>query len=107
MKLTYEELEQRVLTLERERDEQRCNSSDGLSQQYLEAILNNTNIPVYLKDANYKYIFMNRQLGALAHIDHTRVRGKEDFDIFSEQVALLLMQASRKKHKNSHTDNIS
>ena len=89
MKLTYGELEQRVLTLERERDEQRCNSSDGVSQQYLEAILNNTNIPVYLKDANYKYIFMNRQLGALAHIDHTRVRGKEDFDIFSEQVALL------------------
>ncbi len=65
----YEELEQRV--------------------QYLEGILNNTNMPVYLKDANYKYIFLNRQFGRIAHVTHDQVRGKDDFDLFSEPVAQL------------------
>jgi PAS domain S-box-containing protein len=89
-KSTYEELEQRVETLERElADHNGSNGSNQLKRQYLEAILNNTNMPVYLKDADYKYIFMNRQLGCLANVAHDQVQGKDDFAIFSKPVAQL------------------
>lgn len=89
-KLTYEELELQVKTLEAELAG--CKNSNGfgrLNQQYLEAILNNTNMPIYLKDADYKYIFMNRQLGLIAHVDHEQVQGKDDFELFEEPVAKL------------------
>ena len=70
-KTTYEELEQRVRALEKELVIHKTrNASEKLSVQYLEAILNNTNMPIYLKDAEYKYIFMNYQLGNLAHVPH-------------------------------------
>lgn len=46
-------------------------------------------MPIFPKDADFKYIFMNRQLGRLARVDHTRVEGKNDFDVFSEPVARL------------------
>jgi PAS domain-containing protein len=68
------------------------NDSAQLNQQYLEAILNNTNLPIYLKNADYKYIFMNRQLGRLAHVAHDQVLGKDDFAIFS-----LSLKMTRKK----------
>jgi PAS domain S-box-containing protein len=89
-KSSYEELEQRVQTLEKELDSHKIRKdSDRISQQYLEAILNNTNMPIYLKNADYKYIFMNRQLGGLAHVAHDQVQGKDDFAIFPEPTAQL------------------
>ncbi len=89
-KSTYEELEQRVQTLEKALAAQKTrNTSEHLNQQYLEAILNNTNMPIYLKDANYKYIFMNRQFGSLAHVTHDQVLGKDDFAIFPKATAQL------------------
>jgi PAS domain S-box-containing protein len=87
---TYKELEERVRTLERALvDHQNCTSSDGLKEHYLETILNNTNIPVYLKDVDYKYIFIDRQFGILANVTDDQIKGKTDFDIFSETVARL------------------
>jgi PAS domain S-box-containing protein len=89
-KLTYEELEQRVQSLEEElAGHTTRKDSDQLNQQYLEAILNNTNMPIYLKNADYEYIFMNCQLRRLAHIDYDQVQGKDDFDIFPESIAQL------------------
>ena len=90
-KSTYEELEQQVQTLEKKLTGYKArNASDRLNQQYLEAILNNTNIPIYLKNADYKYIFMNRQLRRLAHVPSDQVvQGKDDFAIFSEPIAQL------------------
>lgn len=89
-KLTYEELEQRVQILEKELAVHKTrNVSEKLSEQYIEAVLNNTNMPIYLKDADYKYIFMNRQLRRLAHVPHDDVQGLDDFAIFSEPIAQL------------------
>lgn len=89
-KSSYEELEQRAQTLEKELDSHKIREdSDRINQQYLEAILNNTNMPIYLKNADYKYIFMNRQLGSLAHVAHDQVQGKDDFAIFPEPTAQL------------------
>ena len=89
-KPTYEQLEQRLQTLEKELNGlKERNGSKLLYHDYLEAILNNTNMPIYLKDADFKYIFMNRQLGSLAHARHNQVQGKDDFAIFSKPVAQL------------------
>ncbi len=89
-KLTYQELEKRVQTLEKElAGSHTQNDSEKLSGQYLEAILNNTNMPIYLKDAEYKYIFMNRQMANLAHVHQNQVLGMDDFAIFAEPVAQL------------------
>ena len=89
-RLTYEELEQRVQALEKELAGHKIrNSSDQLNQQYLEAFLNNTNMPIYLKNVNYEYIFINHQFGRLAHVGPDQVLGKDDFAIFSEPIAQL------------------
>ena len=89
-KASYKELEQRVEALEKELDSYKIDKdSDRINQQHLEAILNNTNIPIYLKNADYKYIFMNRQLGCLAHVAHDQVQGMDDFTIFPEPTAKL------------------
>lgn len=59
------------------------------NQFYLEAILNNTNTPIFLKNADYKYLFMNRQFERLGQVAFDEAKGKEDFDIFPEPVASL------------------
>lgn len=87
---TVRELEKRIESLENElKYYQNKDGSDQLNQQYLEGILNNTNAPIFLKDANYKYLFMNRRFGDLARVSYEQVRDKDDFDIFSEPVAQL------------------
>lgn len=89
-KSTYEGLKQRVQCLEEKLAEHKNSyGSDRLSQQYLEAILDNTNMPIYLKNAGYKYIFMNCQFKRLAHIDAEQIQGKDDFDFFSKPIAQL------------------
>ena len=101
-KLTYEELEQRLHTLERRlADHKSSNDSDRLNKQYLEAILNNTNMPVYLKDADYKYIFINRRFEYLAHVSGDKIKGKDDFAIFTEPIARLFRAQDEKvvKHR--------
>jgi len=89
-KSTYEELEQRVQNLERELNGYKnCVETNRLSRQHLEDILNNTNMPIYLKDADYNYIFINRQFGRIAHVSFEQVHGKDDFAVFPEPVAQL------------------
>ncbi|HHO48569.1 MAG TPA: PAS domain S-box protein, partial [Desulfobacteraceae bacterium] len=84
------QLERRVQALEKElADCESRNGSDRLNQRYLEAILNNTNLPIYLKNADYSYILVNRQYERLAHITNAQIRGKDDFAIFPEPVARL------------------
>ncbi len=90
LKPTYEELDKRVQAFEKELEDLKILSdSSRLNRQYLESFLNNTNMPIFLKTADYKYIFMNRQLGRLAHVANDQVEGKEDSDFFSEPVAQL------------------
>lgn len=63
--------------------------SDQLSQPYLEAILDKTNMPVFLKNRDYKYVFINHQFECLADLTLDQLEGKDDFAIFSEPVAQL------------------
>jgi len=65
-----------------------CGKSQ-LNPHYLEAILNNTNMPVFLKDADYKYVYINSQFEALSGMTNSEVKGKDDFAVFTEPVAQL------------------
>lgn len=56
---------------------------------FLEAILNNTNTPIFLKDADYNYIFMNREFERLGQISLQEAKGKDDFFVFPQPVAEL------------------
>ncbi len=60
-----------------------------LRQEHLEAIINNTNLSIFLKDADYRYIYINRQFECLAGITNSQAAGKDDFEIFTEPVARL------------------
>jgi len=89
-KSTYKELEQRIKVLEKELSDYKSNNSFARpDQQYLEAILNNTNLPIYLKDSDYNYILINHQYEKLAHVTNDQIQGKNDFAIFPEPVAQL------------------
>jgi len=89
-KITHENLEKRILSLEKELAGcKKYIATTRLNQQYLEAIINNTNLPIYLKDANYNYILINHQYERLAHVTNDQIQGKDDFAIFPEPVAQL------------------
>jgi PAS domain S-box-containing protein len=86
----HEELEHRILTLELAlTDQKNRNEKYRLQTTYLEAILNNANLPIYLKDSDYKYIFVNHQFECLAHVLFDEIRGRNDFAVFPESIARL------------------
>ncbi|HHO47599.1 MAG TPA: PAS domain S-box protein [Desulfobacteraceae bacterium] len=87
---TYEELELRVRSLERELAERTDqNGTARLTRQYLEALLDNTNQPVFLKDAHFRYILVNPQFERLARVSGEQIRGRDDFAVFPGRIAEL------------------
>jgi len=92
-KPTYEELEQRVKALESDLAAYKTRNSEALHQkQYLDALLDNTNLPIYLKDSNYRYILINREYERLARISSAEIQGKDDFAVFPEPIARLFRE---------------
>ncbi len=59
------------------------------NRTHLKAILDNANLPIFLKDIRGGYIFVNRQYEKLAQVTNEAIQGKNDFDIFPEPVAAL------------------
>lgn len=89
-KPTYSELVQRIKRLEQEAEKlRREKGPSDVSSRYLQAILDNTNLPIFLKDADLNYILINCQFEKLAQVTNDYIRGKSDFDVFPEPVALL------------------
>lgn len=85
---TYEELEQRIQNLERDLAE--CTGQKGevrLARQYLKALLDNTNQPIFLKDADFNYILVNPQFERLARTSSERIKGRDDFALFPGHIA--------------------
>jgi len=64
-------------------------TSKNLSSEadLLRALLGNMNQPVYLKDSDYRYLYVNRQYERLANVTSHEVEGKTDYDIFPKPVA--------------------
>jgi PAS domain S-box-containing protein len=75
------------------------------SQGYLQAILDNTTSPIFLKDTAGKYLLINQQYGRLAHTTEDEIKGKDDFEIFPEPVATLFKeQDNQVKNENRPLD---
>lgn len=89
-KSSYEKLQKRIRNLENELAILKTfKTSEESKQKYLEGILNNTNTPIFLKSANFKYIFMNCEFERLGQITLDHAKGKDDFAIFPNPVAAL------------------
>ena len=80
-KFSIEKLQQRIEELELEAAQSRADA--GL----LREILDNMNLPVYLKTSDHRYLFINRQYEKLAHVSNEGIDGKTDYDIFPKPVA--------------------
>ncbi|HBI14761.1 MAG TPA: hypothetical protein DDY20_04505 [Desulfobulbaceae bacterium] len=102
-KPTYQELEQRIRDLEQNLAQKQGSREDSRrSEQYLKAILDNTNLPIYLKDVDYRYILINREFARLAQVTSEQIRGRDDFAVFPEPVARLFRdQDEEVKRRNS------
>ncbi len=87
-KPTYEELEQRVKALENDLARYReLGRGVNVREQYLEAILDNTNMPIYLKDSDYRYLLVNREYERVLNLTCDQALGRTDYDIFPEPLA--------------------
>ncbi len=87
-KPSYEELAERVEILERSLADQRThNAAARLQEQYLQGILDNTNIPIFLKDKEYRYLLVNREFERILAAKSRDVLGRNDYEIFSRPVA--------------------
>ena len=91
-----EELERDNQDLQREAQALRTRESDLL------AILGNTPAPIYLKDAEFKYIRVNRRYEELAHVTSEALAGLTDHDIFPKPVADLFRQQDEQVIQAGH-----
>lgn len=57
------------------------------SQQRLQAILDNSFAVIYLKDAQGRYLLINRRYETLFHVQRDAVLGKTDHDVFPKLMA--------------------
>ena len=59
------------------------------SQGFLQSIIDNIPAPIYLKDLDGKYLFINEQYEFLTDTPRKKITGKNDYDIFPKQIAAL------------------
>ncbi|NNN05803.1 MAG: PAS domain-containing protein, partial [Elusimicrobia bacterium] len=58
-------------------------------EHYLQAIIDNTNLVAHLKNADGRYIYVNRKHEAIARVPKDRIIGRYDRELFPEQIATL------------------
>ena len=56
-------------------------------RNYFQAILDNSPMPIYLKDVQGKYLLFNRQCEILNGLTTEQVKGKTDYELFPHEVA--------------------
>lgn len=66
------------------------------SKNMLQSIIDNAAAVIYLKDTQGDYILINKQYETLFHINNEQIKGKNDYDIFPENVAAVLRENDRK-----------
>lgn len=60
---------------------------DSGAASLIEALLDHTSSVIYVKDAQYKYMLINRQFEALFHISRQKILGLTDFEVFPKDLA--------------------
>jgi two-component system CheB/CheR fusion protein len=58
-------------------------------KQYLLEIFDNTPAPIYMKDADGRYVLINKRFEAVSHITLEEIIGKVDTDLFPEEISSL------------------
>lgn len=87
---TREELQQRIKELEHENNMlKQVNKARDSSDNYMKEILNNIPAPLYLKGTQGNYLMINKRYEELAHVVLADIVGKNDSDIFPQEVAAL------------------
>jgi PAS domain S-box-containing protein len=57
------------------------------NRQLLQAIINNSNAVIYVKDLEGRYLLINRRFEELFHFDREEIVGKNDYEIFPGKTA--------------------
>ena len=83
-----EKLEKRLEALEQELHDSQQKVA-GLQRQVdlLNTIYNNTNSPIFLKKADFTYLFINQQFELLCGTTDEKIQGKNDFEVFPKPIA--------------------
>ena len=68
-------------------ERKRAELARAQSEQRLQAILDNSNTPISLKDRRGRYQLINRQYEDVFHVTNEGVLGKTDYDLFPDEVA--------------------
>ena len=85
---TVEILKKRLQELEKKLLESQ-ETATGLQHQIdlLRAIYSNTNSPIYLKKADFSYLFINQQFELLSGTTNEMIQGKNDYEVFPKTIA--------------------
>jgi PAS domain S-box-containing protein len=76
-------------------DRKRSEEALRLSEQRLQAIVDNTTALVFIKDLELRYVLVNREYERLFDIGRDQIRGKSDFDVHPHDVAETLRANDR------------
>ena len=68
-------------------DYQRKGSDLRVSEERLRAIIDNTSAVIYMKDADGRYLLINRQYEKLFGVTLDEIRGKTDYEVFPAEMA--------------------
>ena len=68
-------------------DRKRSEEALRVSEQRLQAIVDNTTALVFIKDLELRYVLVNREYERLFDIGRAQIRGKTDFDVHPHNVA--------------------
>ena len=76
-------------------DRKRSEEALRVSEQRLQAIVDNTTALVFIKDLELRYVLVNREYERLFGIGRDQIRGKTDFDVHPHDVAETLRANDR------------
>ncbi len=80
------------------------------SEQLNRSILDSTMAVIYVKDARGRYITVNRRFEDLFHVRKEEIKGKTDYDVFSQEMADVFTSNDRKvleSHKALEVEEIA
>lgn len=99
-KATYDELEQRVLELEKESAKHK-ESREALSEEneYLKSILNHIADPITVKDNKYRWNFVNDKFCEISGASRKELTGKSYYDFFENSEANIFHKRDKEVFK--------
>lgn len=87
---------ERLLSISRDiTDRKRSKAELQVTEQRLQAMIDNTSAAIFIKDLSGRYLLMNRECGRLFNIASAEVNGKTDDDLFPSALAESIRENDR------------